>query len=199
MSYEAVKVAALPSLHHILKANLYLPEMLWHILDPVGASGLNWVPNSAFVQLAGGAVLAVGMWTLLEKSSYISLLNSNFYSASAYILIAAGAIVIVTGIIGCCATLKEIRSLLIVVRCTQNSPLWQRVNISLSYSTTSNQKLKKDTLRSCSCAHNLAWFCVHWKLILGDLLSRLSAFSAAHNVRKAWLSDITDKSCRVCL
>ncbi|XP_018537197.1 CD151 antigen isoform X3 [Lates calcarifer] len=65
--------------------------------------------------LAGGAVLAVGVWTLVEKSDYISLLNSGFYSASTYILIAAGVIVIVTGIIGCCATLKEMRSLLIVL------------------------------------------------------------------------------------
>ncbi|XP_060932120.1 CD151 antigen [Limanda limanda] len=64
--------------------------------------------------LAGGAVLAVGVWTLVEKSDYISLLNSGFYSASAYILIAAGVIVIVTGIIGCCATLKEMKSLLAV-------------------------------------------------------------------------------------
>ncbi|XP_034443520.1 CD151 antigen isoform X2 [Hippoglossus hippoglossus] len=64
--------------------------------------------------LAGGAVLAVGVWTLVEKSDYISLLNSSFYSASAYILIAAGVIVIVTGIIGCCATLKEMKSLLAV-------------------------------------------------------------------------------------
>ncbi|XP_042268217.1 CD151 antigen isoform X1 [Thunnus maccoyii] len=64
--------------------------------------------------LAGGAVLAVGVWTLVEKSEYISLLNSSFYSASAYILIAAGLVVIVTGIIGCCATLNEMKSLLIV-------------------------------------------------------------------------------------
>ncbi|XP_071261275.1 CD151 antigen-like isoform X1 [Salvelinus alpinus] len=64
--------------------------------------------------LAGGVVMAVGVWTLVEKSDYISLLNSTFYSASAYILIAAGAIVVFTGIVGCCATLKEMRSLLIV-------------------------------------------------------------------------------------
>ncbi|XP_054632957.1 CD151 antigen isoform X5 [Dunckerocampus dactyliophorus] len=64
--------------------------------------------------LAGGAVLAVGVWTLVEKSDYISLLNSSFYSTSAYILIAAGVIVIVTGIIGCCATMREMKSLLIV-------------------------------------------------------------------------------------
>ncbi|XP_035520417.1 CD151 antigen isoform X2 [Morone saxatilis] len=70
-----------------------------------------------FFWLAGGTVLAVGVWTLVEKSDYISLLNSSFYSASAYILIAAGVIVIVTGIIGCCATLKEMKSLLIVYLC----------------------------------------------------------------------------------
>ncbi|KAK2842349.1 hypothetical protein Q5P01_012549 [Channa striata] len=64
--------------------------------------------------LAGGTVLGVGLWTLVAKSDYISLLNSSLYSASTYILIAAGVIVIVTGIIGCCATLKEMKSLLIV-------------------------------------------------------------------------------------
>uniref|UniRef100_A0A3B5L382 Tetraspanin n=1 Tax=Xiphophorus couchianus TaxID=32473 RepID=A0A3B5L382_9TELE len=64
--------------------------------------------------LAGGAVLAVGLWTLVDKSDYISLLNSSFYSASASILIVAGVIVTLTGIIGCCATLNEKRSLLIV-------------------------------------------------------------------------------------
>ncbi|XP_063730915.1 CD151 antigen isoform X2 [Eleginops maclovinus] len=69
--------------------------------------------NSLF-WLAGGAVLGVGVWTLMEKSDYISLLNSSFYSASAYILIVSGVIVIATGIIGCCATLNEMRALLIV-------------------------------------------------------------------------------------
>uniref|UniRef100_A0A3P9LZV8 Tetraspanin n=1 Tax=Oryzias latipes TaxID=8090 RepID=A0A3P9LZV8_ORYLA len=64
--------------------------------------------------LAGGTVLAVGVWTLVEKSDYVSLLNSNLYSASAYTLIAAGAVVVMSGIVGCCATLKEMRSLLIV-------------------------------------------------------------------------------------
>lgn len=67
--------------------------------------------------LAGGAVLAVGVWTLVEKSDYISLLNSNLYSASAYILIAAGVVVVVTGVVGCCAVLRETKSLLIVYLC----------------------------------------------------------------------------------
>ncbi|KGL96757.1 CD151 antigen, partial [Charadrius vociferus] len=39
-----------------------------------------------FFWLAGGAVMAVGAWTLAEKSDYISLLSSSTYSATAYIL-----------------------------------------------------------------------------------------------------------------
>ncbi|XP_051513306.1 CD151 antigen-like [Myxocyprinus asiaticus] len=62
--------------------------------------------------LAGGAVMAVGIWTLVEKSDYISLLSSKIYAVSAYILIVAGAIVMVTGVLGCCATFKEQRRLL---------------------------------------------------------------------------------------
>ncbi|XP_061888681.1 CD151 antigen-like [Entelurus aequoreus] len=62
--------------------------------------------------LAGGVVMAVGVWTLFEKSDYISLLPSITYAASAYILVLAGAIVMVTGILGCCATFKEQRRLL---------------------------------------------------------------------------------------
>lgn len=62
--------------------------------------------------LAGGVVMAVGVWALVEKSDYISLLSSKTYAASAYILVLAGAIVMVTGVLGCCATFKEQRRLL---------------------------------------------------------------------------------------
>lgn len=65
-----------------------------------------------FFWLAGGAVMAVGIWTLVDKSDYISLLSSNTYSAAAFILIGAGAVVVLTGILGCCATIREQRGLL---------------------------------------------------------------------------------------
>ncbi|XP_026856762.1 CD151 antigen isoform X3 [Electrophorus electricus] len=64
--------------------------------------------------LSGGAVIAVGLWTLVDKSEYISLLSSSTYSFAAYILIAAGAVVVLTGVLGCCAAIKESRALLIV-------------------------------------------------------------------------------------
>ncbi|XP_053755258.1 LOW QUALITY PROTEIN: CD151 antigen [Panthera pardus] len=58
------------------------------------------------------AVMAVGIWTLALKSDYISLLASGTYLATAYILVVAGVVVMVTGVLGCCATFKERRNLL---------------------------------------------------------------------------------------
>lgn len=66
-------------------------------------------------QLAGLAVMAVGIWTLALKSDYISLLASGTYLATAYILVVAGVVVMVTGVLGCCATFKERRKLLRLV------------------------------------------------------------------------------------
>ncbi|KAA8595757.1 hypothetical protein FQN60_011048, partial [Etheostoma spectabile] len=51
-------------------------------------------------------------FNFLFWSDYISLLSSKTYAASAYILVLAGAIVMVTGVLGCCATFKEQRRLL---------------------------------------------------------------------------------------
>lgn len=56
--------------------------------------------------------MAVGIWTIIEKSDYISLLSSRTYAVSAYILIVAGIIVMITGFLGCCATFKEQKGLL---------------------------------------------------------------------------------------
>lgn len=67
------------------------------------------------LQLAGLAVMAVGIWTLALKSDYISLLASGTYLATAYILVVAGVVVMVTGALGCCATFKERRNLLRLV------------------------------------------------------------------------------------
>ena len=65
--------------------------------------------------------MAVGIWTLAEKSDYISLLQSNTYMATAYILVVAGVVVMITGILGCCATFREQRSLLRVVSFLRSS------------------------------------------------------------------------------
>ncbi|KAJ8385744.1 hypothetical protein AAFF_G00182620 [Aldrovandia affinis] len=62
--------------------------------------------------LGGAAVMAVGIWTLIDKSDYLSLLASSAFAVSAYILILAGGLVMITGFLGCCAVVREQRSCL---------------------------------------------------------------------------------------
>ncbi|KAM6896080.1 LOW QUALITY PROTEIN: tetraspanin-11-like [Lycodopsis pacificus] len=62
--------------------------------------------------VGGAAVLGVGIWTLVEKSDYLSLLASSTFAVSAYILILAGGLVVVTGFLGCCAVVREQKSCL---------------------------------------------------------------------------------------
>lgn len=71
---------------------------------------------SLLFQVGGAAVLGVGIWTLVEKSDYLSLLASSTFAVSAYILILAGGLVVVTGFLGCCAVVREQKSCLSTVR-----------------------------------------------------------------------------------
>ncbi|EPY85316.1 hypothetical protein CB1_000388006 [Camelus ferus] len=65
-----------------------------------------------FFWVGGAAVMAVGIWTLVEKSGYLSVLASSTFAASAYILIFAGALVMATGFLGFGAIVREDRSCL---------------------------------------------------------------------------------------
>ncbi|CAM4564249.1 unnamed protein product [Leuciscus chuanchicus] len=62
--------------------------------------------------MGGGVVMGVGIWTLVDKGEYLSLLASSTFAVSAYILILAGGLVMVTGFLGCCAVIREQRSCL---------------------------------------------------------------------------------------
>ncbi|TSK13299.1 Tetraspanin-11 [Bagarius yarrelli] len=62
--------------------------------------------------MGGGVVMGVGIWTLIDKGHYLSLLASSTFAVSAYILLLAGGLVMVTGFLGCCAVIREQRSLL---------------------------------------------------------------------------------------
>lgn len=70
----------------------------------------------SLTQMGGGVVMGVGIWTLVDKGDYLSLLASSTFAVSAYILILAGGLVMVTGFLGCCAVIREQRSCLSTVR-----------------------------------------------------------------------------------
>ncbi|XP_018413189.1 PREDICTED: tetraspanin-11-like [Nanorana parkeri] len=66
-----------------------------------------------FFWIGGAAAIAMGLWTLLEKSSYISFLAYSTLSISAYILLFAGGVVMLTGFFGCCAVIREKKACLL--------------------------------------------------------------------------------------
>uniref|UniRef100_A0A8B9XK59 Tetraspanin n=1 Tax=Bos mutus grunniens TaxID=30521 RepID=A0A8B9XK59_BOSMU len=70
-----------------------------------------------FFWVGGAAVMAVGVWTLVEKSGYLGVLASSTFAASAYILIFVGALVMVTGFLGFGAVIREDRGCLSAYFC----------------------------------------------------------------------------------
>uniref|UniRef100_I3N9Y4 Tetraspanin n=1 Tax=Ictidomys tridecemlineatus TaxID=43179 RepID=I3N9Y4_ICTTR len=70
-----------------------------------------------FFWVGGAAVMAVGVWTLVEKSGYLNVLASSTLATSAYILIFAGALVMVTGFLGFGAIIREQKSCLSTYFC----------------------------------------------------------------------------------
>nr|XP_002712868.1 tetraspanin-11 isoform X1 [Oryctolagus cuniculus] len=70
-----------------------------------------------FFWVGGAAVMAVGVWTLVEKSGYLGVLASSTFVTSAYILIFAGALVMGTGFLGFGAIIREQKSCLSTYFC----------------------------------------------------------------------------------
>lgn len=72
--------------------------------------------------------MAVGIWTLVEKSGYLSILASSTFAASAYILIFVGGLVMTTGFLGFGAIIREQKSCLSTVSVPRTPipvPVWK--------------------------------------------------------------------------
>nr|XP_044995594.1 tetraspanin-11 isoform X2 [Jaculus jaculus] len=70
-----------------------------------------------FFWAGGVAVMAVGVWALVERSGYLGVLASSTFAASTYILIFAGTLVVVTGFLGFGAIIREHKSCLSTYFC----------------------------------------------------------------------------------
>lgn len=75
-------------------------------------------------QLAGAAVLGVGIWVKVDSASFFSLLDKipgateelNQVLNVGYLLIAVGGVLLVLGFLGCCGAMKESKCMLLLVR-----------------------------------------------------------------------------------
>lgn len=63
---------------------------------------------------AGIAVMAVGIFARVSASNYSALMEEGGFKTAANILIAAGALVMIIGAIGCCGAMKEKKWLLLL-------------------------------------------------------------------------------------
>lgn len=64
--------------------------------------------------LSGCGVLAVGLWSVIYKHQYVTLLTTSTYALTGYVLVLAGALVLLVVILGCCGIWRENRCLLLV-------------------------------------------------------------------------------------
>ncbi|CAG5938008.1 unnamed protein product [Menidia menidia] len=77
------------------------------------------------MQLAGAAILGVGVWVKVDSSSLLGILDEIedapdglFQLANiAYLLIGVGAVLLVIGFLGCCGAIRESRCMLMTFFC----------------------------------------------------------------------------------
>ncbi|XP_015766307.1 PREDICTED: CD151 antigen-like isoform X1 [Acropora digitifera] len=115
------------SFHEILKKSQISPDwsiqetselmlLLAHVQgDDIGLTvgGLAVINESFFLALAGIGILAVGVWIMVFKSDYKSILDSDIYVIVPGLMIAAGVVVIIVAVVGCVGAVKENRFFLI--------------------------------------------------------------------------------------
>lgn len=83
-----------------------------------GCCSLRFLRSSVIVfniifWITGVTFLAVGIWALASKHDYINLLGSNTYSATTFLFLSVGVIIILVGFLGCLGALREIRCCLV--------------------------------------------------------------------------------------
>ena len=81
--------------------------------------------------------MGVGIWIMVFKSDYKSLLDSDIYVIVPGLMIAAGVVVIIVAIVGCLGAVKENRFFLI--------------SVSTCISVTKSIDLIHNTHHLCTC------------------------------------------------
>jgi len=74
----------------------------------------HYLVYSIYQQLTGIAILAVGIWMVVELYKYMEL-STEFSATAPYVLIGTGALIILVGSLACCCTVKGQPVLLYIV------------------------------------------------------------------------------------
>jgi hypothetical protein len=68
-----------------------------------------------FSKISGVLLILFGLWTIYYKQDYVGLFSSFLYQASTYVLMAAGAMIVITAILGVTSAWIESKRLVILV------------------------------------------------------------------------------------
>uniref|UniRef100_A0A0L8H7Z0 Tetraspanin n=1 Tax=Octopus bimaculoides TaxID=37653 RepID=A0A0L8H7Z0_OCTBM len=72
-----------------------------------------------FFWISGIVLLVIGIWLVREKHHYIELLDNNSFPVATYLLIAAGASILVIGLLGCIGAINNASLLLLICSCSK--------------------------------------------------------------------------------
>ena len=64
--------------------------------------------------LFGLAGLSVGLWSLVDRGQFLSLLTTTIFQVSGIVILLSGSLVVTITLIGCCGISRESRNLILV-------------------------------------------------------------------------------------
>lgn len=70
------------------------------------------------LQIIGIGVIALATWMITDPTFYLSVTQDEVkYYTGLYIILAAGAILVIVAFMGCCGAVKESQCMLVTVSC----------------------------------------------------------------------------------
>lgn len=99
-----------------------------------------------FLQLSGLVVGGIGIWTVVAKHSYVSLMSTSTYPTLAYALIVAGVLAVIGSWLGCGGVTSENRCVLLVVspRVLESYIIVHRLTFDINHKHQLNRNVAMD-------------------------------------------------------
>ena len=65
----------------------------------------------------GLSCLSIGLWTIIDRGQFLSLLTTSVYHVTGAVIIIAGAIIVTITILGCCGMSRESNKMINIYGC----------------------------------------------------------------------------------
>jgi hypothetical protein len=97
------------------KTFLIIFNFLFLVIYIFNLSCTSYLIALIYFKISGVGFVLFGLWTMYYKQDYVGLFNSFLYQSSTYVLMAAGAMIVITSILGIASAWIESKRLVIMV------------------------------------------------------------------------------------